>query len=85
MTGRAIPINDERIGLMFGHEGKAILEGREPRIQTREDDRADEKIEALARALEDARRRPEYDASRYQVPRGLGARLRGCSGQGASS
>lgn len=54
LTGLGVPITNERIGLMFGHEGKAILEGREPRMQTREDDAPDRKVDALAEALEAA-------------------------------
>lgn len=52
LTGLGVPISEERIGLMFGHEGKAILEGREPRMQTREDEDPEARIEALAEALD---------------------------------
>lgn len=57
LTGLGVPITNERIGLMFGHEGRAILDGREPRMQTREDANPDGRIEALAEALD--RTKPE--------------------------
>ena len=55
VTGLGVPITAERIGLMFGHEGKAILEGREPKMQTREEEAPEAKVAALARGIDDAR------------------------------
>lgn len=48
LTGLGVPITEERIGLMSGHEGKTILDGRKLRMQTREDEDPDGRIEALA-------------------------------------
>ena len=54
-SGLGVPLTEGRIGLMFGHEGRGILEGREPQMQTREDGDAQARIDALASALETAK------------------------------
>ena len=53
-TGLGVPLTKERIGLMFGHEGKGILPDATPRLQTREDPDGPARIAALADALEAA-------------------------------
>ncbi len=54
LTGLGVPLADGRIGLMFGHEGRGILEGCAPRMQTREEEGPDARVEALARAIDEA-------------------------------
>ncbi len=55
LSGLGVPITEGRIGLMFGHEGKGMLDGREPRMQTREDTDADTRIAALGEGIEAAK------------------------------
>ena len=54
LTGRGIPITPERIGLMFGHEGKGIIANPAPRMLVDKDPDGASRIEALAEALEKA-------------------------------
>ena len=54
VTGLGVPISPGRHGLMFGHEGQGILEGAEPRRRTESEPDANERIAALAEALERA-------------------------------
>lgn len=54
VTGLGKPLTDHRIGLMFGHEGRGLLEDAAPRERTESDPDAPARIDALARALEAA-------------------------------
>lgn len=55
LTGLATPITEGRHGLMFGHEGRGILEGRKPRMRTEETPDAKDRIQKLGDELERAR------------------------------
>ena len=52
ITGLATPITEGRHGLMFGHEGRGILEGRKPRMRSEETPDAKKRVQQLAEALE---------------------------------
>lgn len=59
VTGLSVPLTDGRHGLLFGHEGRAVLEGPEPklRIETEPGGEAGTRarIDALAGALDEAK------------------------------
>lgn len=50
-AGLGKPLTPERIGLMFGHEGRGLFEDAEPRMQTTENPDAAARIEAIGTAL----------------------------------
>ena len=54
LTGKAVPMMPERIGLMFGHEGQGILEAPSPRMRVEDDPDGPARIDALATALDKA-------------------------------
>ena len=51
VTGLGKPISKGRNGLMFGHEGRGLLEDPSPRITTESDPRPLDRIDAIAEAL----------------------------------
>lgn len=57
VTGLGVPITKGRIGLMFGHEGKAIVEGREPVMRVEEEPTAARKVADIGEAI--TRTRPD--------------------------
>lgn len=57
ITGLGVPRTPGRAGLMFGHEGRGLLEDPEPRRQVKEESGSAERIDALAQAL--ARAEPD--------------------------
>ena len=52
LPGLGKPITPERIGLMFGHEGRGMFEDAAPKMQTDQNPSGDERIAALGAALE---------------------------------
>lgn len=55
ITGLGKPLSPERKGLMFGHEGRGLIAGAQPRPRTRSDPEPEARTEALASALEATR------------------------------
>lgn len=55
LVGLGKPLTASRIGLMFGHEGRGLLEEGPPRKRTESDPDAARRIDALAEAIESAR------------------------------
>jgi len=58
LTGLGKPLTDERPGLMLGHEGLGLLDDPDPRRRTVENENAEERIDAMAAAMAEAR--PEF-------------------------
>ena len=54
LSGLGVPLTEGRAGVMFGHEGKGILEACSPRMRTEEEDGGDARIEEIAEALQRA-------------------------------
>ena len=54
VTGLGVPISPGRHGLMFGHEGRGIVENAEPRRRTESEPDADARVARLAEAMEQA-------------------------------
>jgi purine nucleosidase len=54
VTGLGAPLTPGRHGLMFGHEGRGIVENPEPRRRTEPEPDADARVARLAKALERA-------------------------------
>ena len=54
VTGLGVPISPHRHGLMFGHEGKGLLEAPDPKRQIKEEPDANAKVNRMAEALEAA-------------------------------
>jgi len=55
LPGLGVPLSDHRIGIMFGHEGRGVIEDPRPVLRLRSESGAGERIEALAAAIDDAR------------------------------
>jgi purine nucleosidase len=55
LVGLGKPLTGHRVGIMFGHEGRGLLESASPRIRTESDPDAARRVDALARAIETAR------------------------------
>lgn len=55
ITGLGKPLSPQRKGVMFGHEGRGLLEDAQPRARTTQDPEPEARIEVLASALEVAR------------------------------
>lgn len=55
LPGMGVPISDRRHGIMFGHEGRGILDSPEPELRIRTEIGAEQRIDELALALDDAR------------------------------
>ncbi|MEL7158357.1 MAG: nucleoside hydrolase [Actinomycetota bacterium] len=59
VTGLSVPLTDGRHGLLFGHEGRAVLERPSPTLRIEEEpggaDGARRRVEALAAAIDEAR------------------------------
>lgn len=55
LAGLGKPMTEGRIGLMFGHEGRGLLEGAPVRLRTESNPSARKRVDALARAIERAR------------------------------
>jgi len=55
LVGLGKPLTEHRVGLMFGHEGRGLLEGASPRLRTESDSDPERRVEALAEAIESAR------------------------------
>lgn len=54
LTGRGLPLTPERIGLMFGHEGQAILTNPAPVMRVESEPEGPARIDKLAEALQKA-------------------------------
>lgn len=54
LTGLGKPLTDGRRGVMFGHEGKRLLEEPRPRLRVDEDPEAQQRTDAIAAALDRA-------------------------------
>lgn len=54
LTGLAVPMTPRRKGVMFGHEGRGIIEGAVPELRITEEAGGQERIDALAVAMVDA-------------------------------
>lgn len=54
ITGLGVPLSPGRHGLMFGHEGRGIVENAEPRRRTESEPDADARVARLAEAMERA-------------------------------
>lgn len=54
LPGLGVPRTPRRKGVMFGHEGKGIVAGANPRARVTEEDGGVERIEALAVAMTEA-------------------------------
>jgi hypothetical protein len=77
LAGLGKPLTEGRIGLMFGNEGRGLLEGASPRSRTESDPDPAQRVDALALAIEAAR--PESErcsapACSCHVSRSWGAR-----------
>ncbi len=51
LSGLGVPLTEGRAGVMFGHEGKGILEACSPRMRTEEENGGEARIERIAEAL----------------------------------
>jgi purine nucleosidase len=51
LTGLGVPLTPGREGVMFGHEGRGIVEGAKPMLRTASELAGDERIDALADAI----------------------------------
>ena len=51
LSGLGVPLTEGRAGVMFGHEGKGILEACSPRMRTEEENGGEARIERMAEAL----------------------------------
>lgn len=54
LPGLGVPLSDHRIGIMFGHEGRGIIDDPRPVKRLRSESEGAERIEALAAAIDDA-------------------------------
>jgi purine nucleosidase len=55
LVGLGKPLTEGRIGVMFGHEGRGLLEDASPRLRTDSDPDPARRVDALAQAIEAAR------------------------------
>ena len=55
LAGLGKPLTEGRIGIMFGNEGRGLLEGASPRSRTESDPDPAQRVDALAQAIEAAR------------------------------
>jgi len=55
LAGLGKPLTEGRIGIMFGNEGRGLLEDASPRARTESDPDPPQRVDALARAMEAAR------------------------------
>jgi len=55
LVGLGKPLTEGRIGIMFGHEGRGLLEDASPRVRTESDPDAARRVDALAQAIQGAR------------------------------
>jgi purine nucleosidase len=55
LAGLGKPLTETRIGLMFGNEGRGLLEDASPRMRTESDPDPSRRIDALTEAVEAAR------------------------------
>jgi purine nucleosidase len=54
LVGLGKPLTESRIGVMFGNEGRGLLEGASPRMRTDSDPDPAQRVDALARAIQQA-------------------------------
>ncbi|MGB5759047.1 MAG: nucleoside hydrolase [Acidimicrobiales bacterium] len=53
LPGMGVPLTDRRHGIMFGHEGRGLVDHPDPTLRVREEQGADDRIAVLADALAD--------------------------------
>jgi purine nucleosidase len=51
LSGLGVPLSEGRAGVMFGHEGKGILEDPSPRMRTEKENGGEARIERIAEEL----------------------------------
>lgn len=51
LAGLGVPLSDHRIGIMFGHEGRGVIDDAEPVLRLRTEPMAQQRIEGLASSI----------------------------------